>query len=62
MSPFSLRMLAYDRRDMALFYVNEAKSYRREGSIGMCRSRAQKALREWRKYKQLLRDAREAAQ
>lgn len=62
MSPWDLRMLALDRRDDAIDYLIHAKSYRREGRTGMCRSYARKALKQWRKYRDLLKAAEKQAE
>lgn len=58
MSPFSLRMLAYDKRDMAIQDRLLARSYLREGATGMHKSYMRKAMKSWIKFRQYMDESK----
>lgn len=61
MRAFDIRMLAFDKRDAAIHDRLIARSYLREGSIGMHKHIMRRAIKSWKRFKELLEDAREIA-
>lgn len=61
MSAWYLRMLAYDKRDAAKDALYMARLNLRQGRRMQHKEEMRRAIRAWKRFKELLRDSQELA-